>query len=98
MLFFVKAMQVTCLYICVFLTEVRPQILVERYWMLSHNRELLLGAVKSTRGRGEEKGEEKGGKGEQRETKVQRGDVDGEVKGVGRAAQGKRREEVRSQV
>lgn len=40
----------------------------------------------------------KGGKGEQTETKVQRGDIDGKVKGVGRGAQGKRREEVRSQV
>lgn len=66
--------------------------------MLNHNGELLLGAVKPTRGRGEEKGEEREGKGEQTETKVQRGDIDGKVKGVGRGAQGKRREEVRSQV
>lgn len=52
---------------------------------LNHNGPLLLGAVKTTGGRGGEAwGEEREGKGGERESKVQRGDVDGKVKGGGR--------------
>lgn len=67
---------------------------------LNHNGLLLLGAVKNTGGRGGEEGERggKGGRGWKRESKVQRGDVDGKVKGGGRGGQTKRGEEVRSQV
>lgn len=61
---------------------------------LNHNGPLLLGAVKTTGGKGGQGGG-KGGKGGERESKVQRGDVDGKVKGGGRGGEAKRREEVR---
>lgn len=64
---------------------------------LNHNGPLLLGAVKTTGGRGGEGGG-KGGNGVERESKVHRGDVDGKVKGGGRGGEAKRRLEVRSQV
>lgn len=62
---------------------------------LNHNGPLLVGAVKTPGGR-EREGGGKGRKGG--ESKVQRGDVDGKVKGGGRRGEAKRREEVRSQV
>lgn len=59
---------------------------------LDHNGPLLLGAVKTTGGRGGGKGGGKGGG--DKESKVLRGDVEGKVKGGGRGGQGRRQEEV----